>query len=199
MCPPELAAARTGAVVGVFVGGAGRRMGGRPKSELLASDTGERLIDRLARILHNAEFDVIVVGSHPGAAPLSADTVRVADEPSGIGPLGGLRALLRFADARPAIAIACDLPFVTADLVRRLAGDPHDAAVLAPREPEAGKWQPLFARYDPVRVVPVLERALADGVRSFQRLFSRLDVAEFALDDAERALLRDWDTPADVG
>lgn len=173
-------------------------MGGRVKSDLHAPGSDERLVDRLARIAGEAGLDCVVVGNHPEATALRAGLERVADTPPGIGPLGGLGALLRLARPRLAIAVACDMPFVTPALVERLARDARNAAVLAPRDPDTRKWQPLFARYDPVHVAPVLEQALGEGVRSFQHLFARLDVVEFEVDAAERALLRDWDTPEDI-
>ena len=43
-----------------------------------------------------------------------------------------------------------------------------------------------------------LERALAEGERSFQGLFARLNVRELKLDASERAQLRDWDTLEDM-
>jgi hypothetical protein len=43
-----------------------------------------------------------------------------------------------------------------------------------------------------------LERAVAAGVRSFQRLFTQLQVSELALAPHERAALLDWDRPEDM-
>lgn len=199
MGTPTAASETAASVLGIFVGGRGKRMGGRAKSDLRAPGSDERLVDRLVRIAGEAGLACVVVGSHPEAAPLRAGLACVADQPPGIGPLGGLGALLRFAQPRSVIAVACDMPFVTTTLVERLARDPRNATVLAPREPDARKWQPLFARYDAARTLPVLERTVGEGVRSFQDLFAQLDVVEFELDDAERALLRDWDTPEDIG
>ena len=70
--------------------------------------------------------------------------------------------------------------------------------MLAPRDPDSGKWQPLFARYDAPRVLPVLRAEIARGARSFQSVLRVLPVAELALSDVERAQLRDWDEPADM-
>ena len=39
----------------------------------------------------------------------------------------------------------------------------------------------MLARYDTARVLPVLDTALAEGVRSFQRLFDRLEVDAWPL------------------
>jgi molybdopterin-guanine dinucleotide biosynthesis protein A len=62
----------------------------------------------------------------------------------------------------------------------------------------AGRWEPLHARYDARAVLPVLRTALAQGVRSFQKLFALLDVEELALSAEERRELVDWDSPEDM-
>jgi molybdopterin-guanine dinucleotide biosynthesis protein A len=109
-----------------------------------------------------------------------------------------LQSLLAHAAGRSAICLACDMPYVTAALLVRLATAAQHADVLAPRDPATGKWQPLCARYHGPSVAPVLESALAGGERSFQGLFRRMNVAELPLDASERAQLRDWDTPEDM-
>jgi molybdopterin-guanine dinucleotide biosynthesis protein A len=126
------------------------------------------------------------------------DVVQLADAPAGIGPIGGLCALLQHAGDRRAIALACDLPYLSSALLARLASEPSGAAVLAPRDPATGKWQPLFARYDAAVVLPVLRVAIDRGVRSFQDLLRELSVEELVLTTEEHAELRDWDTPEDV-
>jgi molybdopterin-guanine dinucleotide biosynthesis protein A len=180
-------------LLGVLAGGRGRRMGGRDKARLIAPGSAEPLLARLLRLGAEEGLDCVVVGgiSPPG-------TPCVSDEPAGIGPIGGLCALLALAGERPALALACDLPYVTAPLIARLAHEQRDAAVLAARDPETGKWQPLFARYESARVLPALRVAIADGVRSFQTFLRTLDVTELELSDADRMLLRDWDEPGDV-
>jgi molybdopterin-guanine dinucleotide biosynthesis protein A len=110
-----------------------------------------------------------------------------------------LASLLEFAADRSALCLACDMPFVSAALLSRLSLEPCAAQVLAPRDPQTGKWEPLFARYQSPSVVPVLQRALDEGERSFQGLFKRLTLSELRVSPAERATLRDWDTPDDVG
>ena len=125
---------------------------------------------------------------------------RIADEPSGVGPIGGLRAFSRaLPPLTSGLAIAGDLPFLTAQLIARLASDTPSAAVLAPRELD-GRWQPLFARYLPERVLPVIDAVLASGETSLQRLFARLGAhaQPLELSTTERDLLRDWDRPCDV-
>ena len=179
-------------LVGVLAGGLSSRMG-RDKAWLPAPAGGEALIERLLRIASELALPAVVIG---GNAPAGIECLR--DAPAGIGPIGGLCALLAHAGTRPAIALACDLPYVDAALLARLARADSAAAVLAPRDPESGKWQPLFARYTPARVLPELRRAIDDGVRSLQGVLARVAVEELTLSAAEHALLRDWDEPADI-
>ena len=184
MLPPYL---------GVLAGGRGLRMGNVDKARLRAPDSGEPLLERLLRLGRDTGCECLVVG---GDAPRGV--VRLADEPSGIGPIGGLQALLTHAGERPALALACDMPYVSAALLRRLLQTETCALVISPRDPRTGKWQPLFARYDAPRVAPLLRAAIASGVRSFQTFLRSIEVAELELDEAERRLLRDWDEPRDL-
>ncbi len=179
-------------LAGIFAGGRGLRMGGLDKAQLIAPRTGETLLARLLRLAGEAGLETVVVGGSGGPG------LRLADEPAGIGPLGGLCALLAHAGSRPAIALACDLPYVETALIARLVGYASAAEVVAPRDPATRKWQPLFARYDAPRVLPVLRTAIARGTRSFQELLQALEVEELALSPAEHDQLRDWDEPSDL-
>jgi molybdopterin-guanine dinucleotide biosynthesis protein A len=173
-------------------------MGGVQKGLLRAPDTGETLVGRLVRLGREAGHDVVLLG----AAELgdeAAGVPQLLDAAPGLGPLAGLASLLDYAADRSALCLACDMPFVSAALLARLAAEPCAAQVLAPRDPLAGKWEPLFARYQSPSVAPVLQRALAEGERSFQGLFKRLTLSELRVSSEERAALRDWDTPDDVG
>jgi molybdopterin-guanine dinucleotide biosynthesis protein A len=133
----------------------------------------------------------------------------VRDDPEGQGPLGGLRALLLEGVrlGRPVIALACDLPYVTPELVRRLAkmddanGSAHGTGAVAPRDPRTGLWEPLFARYSCLVCLPVVEGLLSTERRALQAIFDALGEAarELSVTDEERALLKDWDEPEDVG
>jgi molybdopterin-guanine dinucleotide biosynthesis protein A len=184
------------ALLGIFVGGAATRMGGLPKGLLPARDTGEPLVVRLARLAAELGYEPVLVGQADAYRAALPDVVALADQPACIGPLGGLGALLAAAGSRRALAIACDMPFVSGTLLARLGREPF-TMVLAPRA-DASRWQPLCASYDAAQVSPVLASAVASGVRSFQALFARLEVTELALNSVDRGELVDWDTPEDV-
>jgi molybdopterin-guanine dinucleotide biosynthesis protein A len=173
-------------------------MGGKPKGLLPAPDSGEPLVVRSARLARAAGLSPCLVGAAKAYQPLLPELEVVADSAAGIGPLGGLLGLLRSAGDAPVLALACDMPYVTQALLARLAEAEPRGDVLATRG-ENGLWQPLCARYEGERVRAPLERAIAAGVRSFQRLFAQLQLDELPLSPEERAALVDWDRPEDVG
>jgi molybdopterin-guanine dinucleotide biosynthesis protein A len=180
-------------LAGVFVGGLGSRMGGVPKG-LLHGPDGATLVERWRALLDALGVEVVLVGS----AGLYASTrlPAVADEPAGIGPLGGLVGLLRRAGPRQALALACDMPFVSRGLVERLLGAPAGPSVVAPRRD--GLWEPLCARYDAARVLPVAAARAASPDHSLQGLLDELGAVELPLGPGDVEDLRDWDTPDDV-
>ena len=129
-------------------------MGGVPKGLLAAPNSEETLVERLLRVSHEAlgAHQSLLVGRAPAYAGLGLSFVE--DAPAGVGPLGGLCALLDAALERgngAVIALACDMPHVSAELIRRLMTHAPAAAAVAPRTD--GKWQPLVARYEPRRAL----------------------------------------------
>lgn len=173
-------------------------MGGYPKGLLRAPDTGEPLVLRLVRLGRAVGCEPVLVGDATPYVSLSHEIPVLHDAPQGIGPLGGLSALLTYAGDRAALAVACDMPYVTAGLLTRLATTPARAAVLAPRYAPDGPFEPLFARYHSIQVRSSLAEAIACGVRSFQTFFRTIPVEPLPLEPAEQALLRDWDRPDDI-
>jgi molybdopterin-guanine dinucleotide biosynthesis protein A len=169
--------------VGIFVGGRGSRLGGVAKGNL-ALPNGEKLAERL--------------GAADAYASLGLPAL--ADAPAGIGPLGGLRALLLHAQASGhshALALSCDLPYLGAELLVRLATEAPPAHCLAPRDGDL--WHTFIARYA-VASLPALEATVAAGDRALQRFVARLGdrAVELPVSPSERDQLRDWDTPEDA-
>ncbi len=173
-------------LLGIFVGGAGTRMGGVAKG-LLEHD-GESLVARWLRIAAACAVPARLVGRHPAYAQLGT---LLDDAAPATGPLGGLTALLRHADTRYVVAVACDMPFVSQALLERLLDAPPAAVVAARRS----HWEPLFARYEVATLRPVAERLLASGRYALRPLLE--GAVPLALTATEAAQLRDWDTPSD--
>ncbi len=182
-------------IVGIFVGGLGRRMGGRAKGMLMAPE-GVPIVERSIHACGQAfgANSVVLVGRHSAYDHLGRP--QLEDEPVGIGPMGGLRALLKQADGQRVLALACDMPFITRELLERLSTTSPAAPALAPRP--AGHWQPLCARYTPNVVLPVVDELIASGKHGLFRILEQVEAEELVLSEAEDQLLRDWDTPEDI-
>lgn len=122
----------------VLAGGAGRRLGGAKPTALLA---GRPLISYPLEAARSAGLEVIVVAkARSPLPPLDCQVVIESDEPQ--HPLAGVVAALEYAAGRDIVAIACDMPFVSAELLALLAAQQRSAAVRAD-----GALQPLLARY----------------------------------------------------
>jgi len=181
-------------IAGIFVGGQGRRMNGLVKG-LLRAPSGEGLVQRWCRLFETLEIDVVLVGEGIAYAALGLE--HIPDVPGGIGPLGGLVALLAHARGRDVIAVACDMPFVSAPLIRKLAQfDSQGPVVSALRD---GRWEPFFARYRGDQPLARAREQAASGHHSLQRLLETLGALRLPLADDEAEQLRDWDEPGDIG
>ena len=132
----------------ILAGGQSRRMG-TDKAQLLIEN--ETFVDRIAATLAEVADSVTLVGSrqsHP----------RVPSAPDlypGWGALGGVQAALAACTSEWAIVVACDLPFVTAELFQYLTSLRTDHEAIVPLQPD-GRPQPLAALY---RIEPCLARA----------------------------------------
>jgi molybdopterin-guanine dinucleotide biosynthesis protein A len=108
----------------VLAGGSSRRMGG-DKTMLLVG--GVSLLDRALAAVSGAE-QIVVVGP---ARPVKVTVQWTREEPAGAGPAAALAAGLRELTAPIVVALAADLPFVTAQAVARLvnAAEPSGAVI----------------------------------------------------------------------
>ena len=169
---------------------------GEPKPRLEFG--GEPLLQRVLRPLVTLFDDVFVVASDPG---LPAHGVSVWPDLADGGPLAGVLTALAHAQAPHCLVVACDMPFLSAPLLRwmtELAAG-HDAVAI---RDERG-WHPLHAIYARA-AAPQLEARLASGERSLQPLFDILNTREITKDELSRFVrpgrdpLLNLNTPADL-
>lgn len=138
----DLADAHLGVAGIIVAGGKSRRMG-RDKAQLKID--GATLLARTACVLAEVANEVLVVGRETLPSGMGRARAALDDVPDS-GPLGGLATGMRCAAYPLVIAVSCDLPFISADILRlliRLAPG-YDAVVPRP----GGKPQPLAAVYD---------------------------------------------------
>jgi molybdopterin-guanine dinucleotide biosynthesis protein A len=159
----------------ILAGGRATRFGGRDKSALVVDGRSilERQLDELARLTD----DVMIVGASNGPAKpcSSAAKVRqVADRVPGRGPLGGLDAALASARDDALVVVACDMPFVTADLLAHLLSYAPEADAVVPCT-ERG-YHPLCAVYTR-RCQEAIRRRLAAGQLQVRGLFEDVRIS----------------------
>ncbi len=187
-------------VVGIFVGGAGSRMGGVAKGLLTAPASTQSLLARLLGVCGGALPGVVPVLVGRNAAYAEFSLLALDDDPPGVGPIGGFHALLKHAqetNAARVLALACDLPYLDAAVISQL-NLPLNRPARVPFV--GGRLQPLAAAYATERTLAAVERTLARGERALMRVLAELgeDVEKLEGDAAFAAAFRDWDTPEDI-
>ena len=172
----------------VLAGGASRRMGAAKAGVELA---GRPLLSYPLAALRAALAEVAVIAKADTPLPAIGYGVLVWREPEEPQhPLAGIVAALGAAAGRPVVVLACDMPFVTADLVRALATAATDAPAVVARAD--GRIQPLAARYEP-RALELL-RGFDPNGRAIDQVAA---LAPLAL-DVDPELLANVNRPEDL-
>ena len=182
----------------VLCGGRSSRMG-FDKAGIKAG--GRTLLERQVAALSGRFRKVILATNSPENYKGRDRVETVADDVPGRGPLGGLAAALEKSDSRYNFVVACDMPFISADLAAYMAGGIKRGfqAVV----PFHGKeYQPLCAVYSRDCLGEIRE-ALAGNRLKLVRLFSRLKVRKVPLRELKRfgdpaIYFRNINTPGDL-
>ena len=163
----------------ILAGGASSRMG-EDKSRL--SLGGRTFVESAALALRAVSTRVCVVSSRAGAESHGLPVVE--DLRAGLGALGGLHAALDACRAEWAAVVACDLPFVTGELLARLASMRDETTDAVVPLQEDGRVQPLCALYrarvclgqveEMIRAGELRPRALLSRVRARRVAFGEL-------------------------
>lgn len=128
---------------------------------------GRPLIDYPLAALAAAEVEAVVMAKRRAELPAVEATVWI-EPPEPRHPLSGILAAVR-RSARPVLAVGCDMPFLSADLLSWLAALPGRLIVAT----AGGRLEPLLARYDP-SLEPKLAPALSRG-EPLHRALAELD------------------------
>jgi len=176
----------------ILAGGKASRMGGQDKAAVTIHGT-----PALDRVLHDVPegVEVIVVGP---ARTTSRPVVFCVEEPRFAGPVAALGAAVAHVRTPLVAVLGVDQPRaaqLASQLVREI---PSSAAAGVIPVDTDGRRQPLgmILRVADLRLA--LQRLGAIEGRSFRELTAELHLAERVLSSQESALLRDFDTWADV-
>ncbi len=171
----------------VLAGGAGRRMGRR--KDLLPLPDGRTMLAAVAAVLAETCRDVVVVGD--AETPMT----RIEDLRPGQGPLGGIEALLASNLDTHYLVCPCDLPLVTAELLRRLIVETGAIATVFHVDGDPDFW-PLPARIS-VGALDLVRSHLDGGRRAVHDLVRALDPEVIALPRDDARVLANVNTPSD--
>jgi molybdopterin-guanine dinucleotide biosynthesis protein A len=163
----------------ILAGGRATRFDGRDKSALVID--GRTILARQIAELAPMTADLLFVGGSP-PPEYGAQLRTVPDLVPGSGPLGGLHAALTAARSPLVVVVACDMPFLSAPLLRRfvtLTGGPDHPDIVVPRT-ERG-YHPLCAVYTRACLEPAARR-LADRRFRLDGLFEDVRVHVVATD-----------------
>lgn len=145
----------------ILAGGESRRFG-RDKARAMLG--GNPLVVHVLDTLHSVFDDVLIVTNEPVPYERIGVTV-VSDIVRGAGCLGGLLTALVHARGERCFVVACDMPFLNADVIRRMVRMCGGTDVVVPVL--RGELQPLHAIYSKRCVTHIEERMAQGDLRIF--------------------------------
>ncbi|MDX8380152.1 MAG: molybdenum cofactor guanylyltransferase [Gallionella sp.] len=177
----------------ILAGGESRRMGQNKANLLLGEKT---LLHHVIATL-NPLFCVLIISVRQPET--DGDFIQVIDDPSHAGPLAGLAAGLGRAKTPWVFAAACDMPFMTAQLITSLAKYRIEVDAVVPVI--NGYPQPLAAFYKTTSLVQLRDCLHDNGKQSLRAFLDKLNVRyvyEREIQAADLHSFFDLDTPHDL-
>ncbi len=126
------------------------------RNKALLEVEGVRLVDRVAGLLRGLFSEVLLIANDPHPY-LHLDLPVIPDALPHSGSLGGIYTALQAAEAPHAFCVACDMPFLRADVITTLAALTAEADVIIPES--GGELHTLHAIYAKT-CLPVMRRAV---------------------------------------
>jgi molybdopterin-guanine dinucleotide biosynthesis protein A len=157
----------------VLAGGKGKRLG-MDKTSL--SIGGVAVLERILAVLGAIFPRVILVGQEGGlgiTAAAAGGVRAVPDVLPGRGPLGGIYTALEYSTTPYVFVMACDMPYPSPALIRRLLAEAPGWEAVVPRRGEY--IEPLFAVYAR-ETRGRMERRLREGRLKIHELTDELKV-----------------------
>lgn len=131
---------------------------------------GKAMIEHVIAALVPVTAKVAIIANSPGYERLGFPVF--ADSRAGVGPLEAIRTALSNARTSRVILVGCDLPFVTADLFKRMLSIEGDHCATVPIGVD-GSLEPLCAIYRP-EALPAVTDLIREGERKVSLLFDRV-------------------------
>lgn len=183
--PDDPAKHPTTDVLAVLLAGGGSTRYGSPKA--LAEVAGRSILERGLETLDAVAGPAVIVANDPEPYAAAGREIRPDVRP-GTGVLGGILTALEWAEELgrdAAVVLACDMPFVSPGLLRRLARDAGPRRVSLPESDGPRGMEPLCAVYG-VECADAITRALDRGERAIISFFSDVEVRRLPLAEVRR-------------
>jgi molybdenum cofactor guanylyltransferase len=187
-----------------LAGGESRRMGS-DKALLPLVAGGQPMLRLVLEQLAAVSDDVLVVANEKERYASFAVRV-VPDLHPRVGALGGIQAAITWSAHEHCLVVACDMPFLSLPLLRRMVAEPRNYDVLVPVIPGESRqradglvFQTLHAIYGK-RCLPFIEKRIAEGNKQVISFFEdvrvrSLDLAEIVAWDPELRSFFNANTP----
>ncbi|WP_429886246.1 formate dehydrogenase accessory sulfurtransferase FdhD [Geoalkalibacter halelectricus] len=191
---PTLPQTKIAGITGVILaGGESRRMG---CDKSLLPVEGARFIDHIYRRLA-ALFDEVIIVTNSPSLYQDLPCRKVPDIYYAKGALAGIHSGLCHARHERIFAVACDMPFLNAEVIQGLCLQADQGAVVVPQSPRGP--EPLHALYHK-SCLPAIEAVLDAGRRRIVAFFPEVQVhevplAELTLHDPDGRSFRNINTP----
>ncbi len=179
----------------ILAGGESRRMGS--DKSLLPID-GARFIDHVYSRMKVLFDDVMIVTNSPDLYR-GIDCRKVPDIYAAQGSLAGIHSGLAHATQDRIFVVGCDMPFVSAGLIRKICSHAEEGDLVIPHS--SNGHEPLHALYRK-SCLPAIEQVLDAGKKRIALFFEQVKVIDVpnneirALDQSERSFLN-INTPED--
>ena len=181
----------------LLAGGQSRRMGGVNKALLEVG--GRRIVERVASALCDVFPEVLVITNSPDdfqflGLPMFKDLV------PGRGSLGGLYTGLSACKSNYGFLAACDMPFLSVDVIRHMLNMVEGFDVVVPRI--SGMLEPLHAAYSRECLAYIEELFQHDDLKILN-FYDKAKVREVSekdlrLFDPELRFIMNLNTPEDL-
>lgn len=175
------------AVLGAIIAGGRSTRYGRPKA--LECVAGVRLVDRVLAALRPVTGNVVMIANDASIADAAGLPWRSDTLPE-LGALGGIYTALLWAHekgSRGVLAVACDMPFVSEGLLRRIVeqATTTGADVVIPESGGRRGVEPLCAFYA-ISCIPAIEQRAAEGDHRMIGFYDLVSVTRIPLAEAEQ-------------
>lgn len=152
----------------ILAGGASSRMG---RNKALLKIGGQFLVERVYAGIAALFHDVILVTNTPDIYAF-IPCPKVLDIYPGAGSIAGLHAGLDASGTEHIFAVACDMPFLNAELIRFLCNDAEEYDAVVPVD-RSGRLEPLHALYAKTALI-AMQESIELGDRSIVNLLDRV-------------------------